>query len=51
VRRQSAGESDLYRQVVSSEPKQVNLRFLCQLGGFLQIHGAPRHLHRQDVFF
>jgi hypothetical protein len=36
---------------VISETKQACLGFGGELGGFVQIHRAARHLHRKDVFF
>jgi hypothetical protein len=34
-----------------SETKQHRLGLSGDLGGFIQIHGAACHLHRQNVFF
>jgi hypothetical protein len=29
----------------------MRLRFRSELGGFIQVQGAARNLHRQNVFF
>jgi hypothetical protein len=34
-----------------SEAEEMRLGLGGQLGGFVQIDGAPCHLHRKDVFF